>query len=180
MLSNATETKNSWCVTVYRHAHWLHLNCSTFASHSVSFHPLFVWSCDSISCFSHSFFAFSLLLNSIYLLPSFSPFQSLFSVSLSTPFFFSFFITAQVLSTRQSVTCSLGKEASWLWFVFLLRCGAGQSDHWLTATAPMMYLAEFQNIARHVRVRVVSVATSQQGLPREGGAAAEEKKKEGN
>lgn len=44
----------------------------------------------------------------------------------------------------------------------------------------MMYLAEFQNIGRHVRVRVVSVATSQQGLPREGGAAAEEKEKEGN
>lgn len=35
------------------------------------------------------FFAFSLLLNSIYLPPSFSPFQSLFSVSLS-PFFFLF------------------------------------------------------------------------------------------
>lgn len=126
-----------------------------------------------------SFFAFSLLLSSFYLPPSFSPFQSLFSVSLS-PIFFFFFLTAQVLSTRQSVTCSLGKEASWLWFVFLLRCGAVQSDCRLTATAPVMYLAEFQNIGRHVRVRVVSVATSQQGLPREGGAAVEEKEKEGN
>lgn len=29
-------------------------------------------------------------------------------------------------------------------------------------------------------MRVVSVATSQQGLPPEGGAAAEEKEKEGN
>lgn len=179
MLSNATETKNSWCVTVYRHAHWLHLNCSTFPSHSVSFHPLFAWSCESLSCFSHSLFCL-LIVVELYLSSSIFLTLSVSFLCLALPLFFSFFITAQVLSTRQSVTCSLGKEASWLWFVFLLRCGAVQSDRRLTATAPMMYLAEFQNIGRHVRVRVVSVATSQQGLPREGGAAAEEKEKEGN
>lgn len=155
-----------------------YFNCSTFHSHSVSFRPLFAWSCDSLSCFSlflpsHCCWALFTFLHLSH------PF-SLFSLSRSPPFFSFFFLTAQVLSTRQSVTCSLGKEASWLWFVFLLRCGAVQSDCRLTATAPVMYLAEFQNIGRHVRVRVVSVATSQQGLPREGGAAVEEKEKEGN
>lgn len=39
---------------------------------------------------------------------------------------------------------------------------------------PMSYLAEFQNIVRHVQMHVVLMATSQQGLPWEGGAAAEE------
>lgn len=94
------------------------------------------------------------------------------------PSFQIFFFTAPLLSTRHPVTCSLVKEASWLWFVFLLRCRAIQSDGRLSATAPLLYLAEFQNIFRHVHVRVMSVATSQQGLPRErGGAAAEEKGK---
>lgn len=39
----------------------------------------------------------------------------------------------------------------------------------------MLYLAEFQNISRHVRVCVVSVAMSQKGsLLQKGGAAVEE------
>lgn len=51
--------------------------------------------------------------------------------------------------------------------------GAVQSDRWITATAlRVLYLAEFQNIGRSVRVHVVFVAASQRGLPQEGGAAA--------
>ena len=93
------------------------------------------------SCLLQALTDFHILLPGFLLFLLLLHFFYLFLSSLSTPFsstpppLFFFFFTAQVFSTRQSFTRSLGEEASWLWFVFLLCRGAVQSDCRFAATA---------------------------------------------
>lgn len=112
---------------VYMHTHWFLLSSFTrglFPCLVKTCHPLMFLS----PCLLRRLNVFQFPLSVDLFLPSRPPTRPFTSFA---PFF-----PAQVWSTGQSVTCSLGKEASWLRFVFLLRCGLVQSAHRLTATAP--------------------------------------------
>lgn len=86
----------------------------------------------------------------------------------------------------RTVTCALGKEASWLWFVFLLRCAAVQSERLLAATAPHVAsgrVSKQRQACPCVRVvggnRPTGVATRGRGRRRRGRKNSYEERKEG-
>lgn len=134
-------------------------SCSTFHSHSVSISAL-VFAPRPRSHVSTSLYS-ALSLSALFSL-HLDIYLSLCLPPCHSPVCVCFFLQSQVLNTQLPVTCLLGKEASWLWFVFLLHC-RGPSNQLAGLRPPPPYVVSGW-VSKHCQACPVSVATGQQGL----------------